>query len=343
MQHLLSLPPQMARLFEKLEGRRQPDWFAASDPPGTRLGSGGATVHVLVEAWRATGSNVRFTEWLRSGGKLVIHGGGESRRLPAYAAVGKPIMPVPVLRWSRGQRLDQSLLDLQVPLFDRILSQASQRTVAMVASGDILLRFGRDLGPLPDVDVVGIGMWVMPEKAKNHGVFFSPRQSPGQVAFFLQKPTSVQIRELAADYLCLVDTGMWLLSERAIEILLERSGWNAELETFTNGLPGRYELYDHFGLGLGTKPSRDDPPIRNLTCAVVPLPQAEFYHFGTSRQMIESASALQNLELDETKLGVMGSKYRSDRHPQNSLLRCLFSADEHRTLWVENSHVPARP
>ena len=41
-------------------------------------------------------------------------GGGQSRRLPAYAPAGKLLMPIPVFRWSRGQRLDQTLLDLPV-------------------------------------------------------------------------------------------------------------------------------------------------------------------------------------------------------------------------------------
>ena len=33
-------------------------------------------------------------------------------------------MPIPVFRWSRGQRLDQSLLDLQLPDYQRVLAHA---------------------------------------------------------------------------------------------------------------------------------------------------------------------------------------------------------------------------
>ena len=38
IQHLLSLPPQFAAQFEALESRLRPEWFATSDPPGSKLG-----------------------------------------------------------------------------------------------------------------------------------------------------------------------------------------------------------------------------------------------------------------------------------------------------------------
>ena len=109
----------MAAAFEMLEGKRRPDWFAGCDPAGRPLGSGGGTAHLLVEAWRATAPGRSFADWLRQSRKLVLHAGGQSRRLPAYAPTGKLLMPIPVFRWSRGQRLDQSLLDLQLTDYQR--------------------------------------------------------------------------------------------------------------------------------------------------------------------------------------------------------------------------------
>ncbi len=49
-QYLLSLPPRMAAEFGRLEQRPCPPWFAACDLAGSRLGSGGGTAHLLVEA-----------------------------------------------------------------------------------------------------------------------------------------------------------------------------------------------------------------------------------------------------------------------------------------------------
>src|SRR4051794_31146973 len=109
LQYLLTLPPRMAAQFETLEGSRRPEWFAGSDPAGKPLGSGGGTAHLLAQAWHSTPSRGTFREWLGASRKLVLHAGGHSRRLPAYAATGKLLMPIPVFRWSHGQRLDQTL------------------------------------------------------------------------------------------------------------------------------------------------------------------------------------------------------------------------------------------
>ena len=318
IQQLLTLPPQMALIFGDLEGHELPEWFACSDPAGQPLGSGGGTSNLLAHAWRATGSGVAFSEWLGQSRKLILHGGGQSRRLPAYAPTGKLLMPLPVFRWSRGQRLDQSLLDLQLPDYQRVLRHAGPRTAAMITSGDVLLRFAPDLPPFPDVDVLGLGMWVPPETARNFGVFFCPRQHPGELAFFLQKPAPSRIRELAGQYLALVDTGMWLLSERAVNVLMAASGWDPAAGAFKSGRAGFYELYAQFGLGLGSSPTVSDPAIGALSCAVVPLPAAEFYHFGTSAQMIESVSTLQHLVVDGTQLGLTGALRQADQVTQNS-------------------------
>ena len=341
MQQLLSLPPRMAAEFGALEGRALPEWFATCDPAGSRLGSGGGTAHVLAEGWRATGGGAGFAEWLRGSRKLILHAGGQSRRLPAYAGTGKLLLPVPVFRWARGQRLDQSLLDLQLPDYQRVLAHAGQGTVAMVTSGDVLLRFGRTLPVFPQVDVLGLGMWVTPERARDFGVFFSKRERSEELSFFLQKPSAARIRELAGEYLYLVDTGMWLLSERAVAVLMRKCGWDAEGQEFAaGGVAGGYELYAQMGLALGKVPAVVDAEVNGLTSAVVPLPAAEFYHFGTSRQLIESITALQNLELDERKLGLMGARRHPNQYLQNSQFSFPLRLEENHTLWVENSTVP---
>lgn len=81
VQLLLSLPVPSVEFFR--ETHASPEWFATSDPPGVKLGSGGGTVHLLAEAWRATSGELPFEEWLADSPKLIIHGGGQSRRLPA--------------------------------------------------------------------------------------------------------------------------------------------------------------------------------------------------------------------------------------------------------------------
>lgn len=340
MQFLLTLPPGMARDFEALENRPHPQWFACSDSSGPPLGSGGGTANLLAAAWRATSPQQDFTAWLRTSRKLMLHSGGQSRRLPAYAPLGKLLLPMPVLRWSRGQRLDQSLLDLALPDYSRVLAHGGPKTAAMLVSGDTLIRMPAELPPFPDVDVLGLGLWGTPEKAKDFGVFFTPRGQPNELAFFLQKPAPARTRELAQEHLYLFDTGMWLLSERAVLALLHRCGWDSRRADFEGGRAANYEFYSRFALALGTKPTEPDPLITNLSCAVVPLTHAEFYHFGTSEQLIQSLSELQNLVLDETKLGLSGGKRHPDQYLQNTRFTLPLRREENHTLWVENSYIP---
>ena len=341
IQYILTLPPRMVERFESLENRCRPDWFATCDPHQTRLGSGGGTLFALLEAWRQSGSNINFWSWLQHSRKMVIHSGGQSRSLPSYSTVGKLLMPIPVFRWARGQRLDQTLLDVQLPDYERVLQHAPSKSSVMVASGDVLLRFSRNLPQFPEVDVLGLGMWVTPEVASHFGVFFCPRKKPSELAFFLQKPSIDKIRELSPEYLFLVDTGLWILSDRAIRALMQCCGFNGEEQDLVHWTPQPYEMYSQFGLGLGCIPSFRVNSLENLTSAVVPIPQAEFYHFGASRQMIESMSRLQNLELDEIKLGMTGAKRYPDLQLQNARFNYPLKIGENHTLWIENSTIPS--
>lgn len=337
---LISLPPGAASAFRRIH-TGDGTWFAGSDPAGQPLGSGGGTSYLLHSAWCAAGKPGRFEEWLSGRRALVVHGGGQSRRLPSYAVCGKPLMPLPVFRWSRGQRLDQTLLDLQAASYASILDRDADDSRVLVTSGDVLLRFSPQLPELPEADVICFGMWVAPEVARDFGVFCLPREEQETLAFFLQKPSVQKLRELSGDYLCLVDTGMWLLGPKAVSVLLKKSGWDESRQEFIAGTAGNYELYQQFGLHLGVSPTLPDADVATLKSVVIPLPGAEFYHFGTSSQLISSISALQNLEKDERKLGSVGARRHPDQFLQNSRVEIPLRREENHTLWIENSHIPA--
>ena len=336
-QYLLSVPPAIAR-DPALRERLDASWFLASDPQGGSLGSGGGTAHLLVEAWKATGAGQPFTDWLRAGRKMLIHGGGQSRRLPAYAPVGKPFLPLPVIRGALGQRLDQTLLDLQRPAFDGVLRSAPDGYAAAVASGDVLLRFAPPAAPWPEADVLALGMPATPEAAQHFGVFFFRRDAPRTLAFFLQKPAPDVIRSLAEECLFLVDTGFWLFRERALQVLMARCGWDEASQGFPSGLRP-YDLYARFGPALGAEPALPDPDVSALSAAALPLADSEFYHLGTGRQMIESVSRLQNRRAEQTGWGGLRP------HPDQFVLNAVFDPPirqaANHTLWVENSVIPA--
>ena len=138
MDLLLSVPPAAARGSEVRDPGDGP-WFATSDPPGRQLGSGGGTAHLLQAAWAASGSK-SFAAWLQESRKLIVHGSGQSRRLPAYAAEGKLRLPLPVMSTVTGQRPDQTLLDLQASDYGRLFRHAPEGYRVMIACGDVLVR-----------------------------------------------------------------------------------------------------------------------------------------------------------------------------------------------------------
>lgn len=336
-QTLISVPPALSACFAEVAGERGRDVFVTHDPAGAKLGSGGGTAHLLYEACRAAGQAATFNQWLGARKRVLLHAGGQSRRLPAYAACGKSLIPVPVFRWSTGQRLDQTLMDLQLPLLEQLLMQAEGPMRTLVASGDVLVWHEGRLPPIPKADVVCVGLWSSPEAARNHGVFFTPRSRPEELAYMLQKPSPEEIQSRAGQHLFLLDVGIWLFSDRAVEVLMGKCGWQ-EGGGFVRTLPDCFDLYQTFGEALGAQPTRADPEIAALSAAVLPLSEGEFYHFGTSQDMIASSLALQNRIHDQRKIHSPLIKPHPAIFVQNAYTPCAMD-HENRNLWIENSHL----
>ena len=61
------------------------------DPDGKRVGSGGATFHVM----KYLSEQEESEHFFRGKRILVIHSGGDSKRVPQYSACGKLFSPVP--------------------------------------------------------------------------------------------------------------------------------------------------------------------------------------------------------------------------------------------------------
>ena len=330
MKKLLSLPPNLVEPFHDITGRSRDEYYCTCDPIGHRLGSGGGTAWLLQQAFIEEKGERKeegdFDTWLSQEKRILIHAGGQSRRLPSYAVQGKVLMPIPVFRWERGQRFDQTLLDLQLPLYERLMSQAPPNIHTMVVSGDVYIRATQTLQPIPDADVICYGLWLDASRAKNHGVFVSSRQTPTVLKQMLQKPSIETLNELQRDHYYLTDIGVWMLSDQAVKLLMKRSR------------DGEYDLYGEFGCTLGTDPLIDDPELRQLSVAILPLPGGEFYHFGTSREMISSTLTLQNLVNDQRQIMHLDRKPHPSIFVQNSICEIPFST-ENTNIWIENSHV----
>jgi galactokinase/mevalonate kinase-like predicted kinase len=337
MKYILSLPPNLVNSFHKIENKDQGEWFVTSDPAGKRIGSGGGTANTLTECWKAE-SKESLTQWLQKDKKIIIHAGGLSRRLPAYAPSGKILTPLPVFRWSRGQNIQQKLLDLQLPLFEKIMRQSPVNSNTLITSGDVLIWNEAALPEIPEADIVCFGIWTEPSKATNHGVFFLERNQSANLAFMLQKPTTEKIIELTNRYDQLIDIGVWLLSDKAVNVLLKKSGWLERENKYKNTIPEYYDLYSDFGLSLGTDPVEKDTEINSLTTAIVALDKGEFYHFGKTNELIESAVALQNRVLNQRVIWHRKVKPHPAIFVLNAVTEIPFTADN-QYLWIENSYI----
>ena len=147
------------------------------DPDGKRVGSGGATLNVLKYIAQREGSS-DFT------GKrvLVIHSGGDSKRVPQYSALGKLFSPVPhELPNGRASTLFDEFIVSMSGVPGRI------KDGMLLLSGDVMLMFN----PL-QIDFAGHGAAAISfkedvETGKNHGVYLMGEN--GNVAEFLHKQT----------------------------------------------------------------------------------------------------------------------------------------------------------
>ena len=328
MKKLLSLPPNLVDCFHEVTGLSREEYFCTCDPVGHKLGSGGGTTWLLQQA----------ETWLNGERCIILHAGGQSRRLPSYAISSKILTPIPVFRWERGQRLSQTLLDLQLPLYERIMEQAPKSLTTMIVSGDVYIRAAERLGQVPEADVVCYGLWLDASIAKDHGVFVSSRQTPSVLKQMLQKPSVEQLAALQKDHFYLTDIGIWLLSDKAVKLLMKRS-------TVPSGSAAglslkEYDLYSQFGCTLGTDPTIDDEELRQLTVAIVPLPGGEFYHFGTSREMISSTLAIQNIVNDQRDIMHHDRKPHPSIFVQNAEIGYRFT-EQNYNIWIENSYVGA--
>lgn len=108
MKKLLSLPSNLVDYFHLLEHVDYKEWFCTSDPINAKLGSGGGTAWLLKACQTADAPNDSFDNWLSEEKRILLHAGGQSRRLPSYAPSGKILTPIPVFSWERGQRLGQN-------------------------------------------------------------------------------------------------------------------------------------------------------------------------------------------------------------------------------------------
>lgn len=291
-----------------------------SDPEGKRVGSGGATLGVLryiaehVENQGLKG-NQEAEKGINFAGLriLVIHSGGDSKRVPQYSALGKLFSPVP-------RELPNGRIST---LFDEFLIAMSSvpsriREGMLLLSGDVLLLFN----PL-QIDFSGSGAAAISFKedvnvGKNHGVFL--RGADGNVKKFLHKQTVASLMEQGAvnDRGAVdIDTGAIIFSADMLDGLyglISEDGVFSEnlFEQFVNEKV-RLSLYGDFLYPLASDSTleafyKEKPEgcycdelidarkavwhvLRPYRMKLLRLAPAKFIHFGTTGEILQLMSS----------------------------------------------------
>lgn len=219
------------------------DWnnvVVIPDPGDRRVGSLGATVNALRETGWKAGCNERV---------LICHSGGDSRRTPGFAAIGKAFIP---LRDGR-------------PLFEHIVEAMERlpinRPGVLVVSGDVLPIFDYSKADLSRPGVTGIAYPDGPEEARRHGVYQIPERPVPHRAYpvenFLQKPDFESGRHL-------IDTGiMFIDADTACKMMK---------------LPIEGDIYDEFPKMLLSGFAPFNVCVAEQDCV--------FFHVGSSREVL---------------------------------------------------------
>ena len=272
----------------QLAWRRAHGFFAegtevlvVSDPGGRRVGSLGATLNVFRVLARAKAdpfANRRI---------LICHSGGDSRRTPAYAAMGKAFTPLPCTT-ADGRPL--ALFDLIVRSASALPERAGGQV--LVLAGDVLLTFDAKDVDFSRPGLTGVAWFDTMARGSRHGVYvFDGAVKPGYalcrpVTGFLQKPSAAEATAAGAVDVhgrVAVDTGVLSLDP---ELARAMSAFAEKEAKWLESAPC-LDIYEQFTLALL---GRGEPRLAGVFAGtpfhVNVVPFCDFFHMGSSRELL---------------------------------------------------------
>ncbi len=275
-------------------------YLVAPDLNDQRLGSGGATINALrvlagehlPREREAPGS---LEDWWNRLRVLVVHGGGESRRLPQYSLRGKLFSAVPVpTPWGQTSTVFDEIMALSTGWVRQM------ENGLMVSSGDVIVTFdGAELN-LGRPGVTGVAVVQPAASGSQHGVYAADEQ--GRVHSFLQKPSTAKVSAaggLLDGGQVALDSGLLRFDPPVAARLTELAGaaksdgrWHIGTGILNfGGLPPAIDLYAHITLGLTGEwsPAPSDAPYWHLLAGALRntpfwccLVRGEFTHVGST-------------------------------------------------------------
>jgi galactokinase/mevalonate kinase-like predicted kinase len=240
---------RQAGAFRTLIARRQTHGLypreltfeVVADPPGGRIGTGGGTLWALERLLAQQPENERESFFDRQR-ILLIHAGGESRRLPAYAPEGKLFAPLPV---PSSALLPPVVLDLQLGLFFKYPWRKGE---VVISSGDVVLDFDAALLPEERSPVFGFAKAAALEQGSRHGVFRFDNRRERVIDYYQKAPVATLQREAVIEGTleCALDIGLVSLAPAAVRAFVQLGRTPVDGGTLRDALAAgrlRFDLY----------------------------------------------------------------------------------------------------
>lgn len=327
-------------------------FVAIPDRDGKRVGSGGATLEVL----KYLHEQEKSFDKLRV---LVIHSGGDSKRVPQYSALGKLFSPVPH-RLANGR--NSTLFDEFMICMSSVPSRIREGMVLL--SGDVLLLFNPLQIDYNNVGAAAISFKENVETGKNHGVYLNGEN--GNVKCCLQKKPVEELRRVGAvnEADCVdIDTGALIFSTEMMESLYSLIAAPGDYDKYVNERT-RLSLYADFLYPLAEDSTleafyREKPEgefcdeltearehvwevLRPYRMKLLRLAPAKFIHFGTTREILELMCGGVEEYSDLGWSRLVGSSINNDTAGYNSILSSKASIGENCYLEVSYVHSRAK-
>ena len=273
----------------------QTHYAVLPDRDGLRVGSGGATLGVIRYVHEHAGT-------FRGKRLLVIHSGGDSKRVPQYSACGKLFSPVPRLL-PDGRR--STLFDEFIIAMSGVAARINDGM--LVCSGDVLLLFN----PL-QIDFYSRGAAALSIKedvqtGKDHGVWLKGAGDDVQAFLHKQSVETLQARGAVDERGNVdIDTGSVIFDANMLESLWGLIDTPEKYDALVNE-QARLSFYADFQYPLSEeatlekfyleKPEGDFTPelkrgrellweaLRPYRLKLIRLSPASFIHFGTSSEL----------------------------------------------------------
>ncbi len=335
-----SNPGQAAAYERQLRLRRELGLLRAartvltvSDPGGRRVGSGGSTLICLLEVLAREGVAADPGAWEATLGRLrvlIIHAGGDSKRLPPYGPFGKIFVPLP---GETDAALGPTVFDRQLPYYLGLPAPREDGVgQVVVGTGDVLLTFDPARVAFAAEGVTGVGCPSDPAVAANHGVYVPAPD--GRIRLFLQKPSPREQAERGAidsHGRSVLDIGILSFDAAAAVRMLalvapaRRAARTAAAPAARpwDGLVaaaidrGGLDLYREIACAFGTETTfasyresvraagsrlpdaileRVFRSLHGLPSRVCVIPRCGFFHFGTLRELFETGRSLLTMD-----------------------------------------------